>query len=51
MINKLRRKGDDMRERIYLNNGWKFSESYDEAMCFGEFDENGMEEVRLPHTC
>ena len=40
-----------MRERIYLNNGWKFSESYDEAMCFEAFDESGMENVRIPHTC
>ncbi|MBO5155061.1 MAG: glycoside hydrolase family 2 protein [Eubacterium sp.] len=40
-----------MRERIYLNNGWKFSESYDEAMCFDTFDESGMENVRIPHTC
>lgn len=40
-----------MRERIYLNNGWKFSETYDDAMRFEAFDESGMENVRIPHTC
>lgn len=40
-----------MRERIYLNDGWKFSETYEDAMCFPAFDESRTEEVRLPHTC
>lgn len=40
-----------MRERIYLNNDWKFSEVYDEKMCDASFDECGMEDVQIPHTC
>lgn len=40
-----------MRERVYLNDGWKFSGMYEDRMRFPDFDESGMEEVRLPHTC
>lgn len=40
-----------MRERIYLNNGWKFAENFEEAMCGATYDECGMEDVRIPHTC
>ncbi|MDD7643018.1 MAG: glycoside hydrolase family 2 TIM barrel-domain containing protein [bacterium] len=40
-----------MRERIYLNNGWKFSESFEEGMCRDAYDEEGMIDVRIPHTC
>lgn len=40
-----------MRKRIYLNDGWKFSEVYEEKMCYSTFDESQMADVRLPHTC
>ena len=40
-----------MRKRIYLNDGWKFSEVYEEKMCCPAFDESQMADVRLPHTC
>ena len=40
-----------MRKRIYLNDGWKFSEVYEEKMCCPTFDESQMADVRLPHTC
>lgn len=40
-----------MRERIYLNNGWKFSESFEEGMCREVYDGKGMVDVRIPHTC
>ena len=33
MIDKLRRKGEDMRERIYFNNNWKFAECFADEMC------------------
>lgn len=39
-----------MNNRIYLNNGWRFSEQYCLEMVALEFDDSGMEEVRLPHT-
>lgn len=32
-----------MSERIYLNDGWLFSEKYE--------DESGYKEIRIPHTC
>lgn len=37
-----------MREIINLNNGWEFTESFDEAFSSGE---GCFETVRLPHTC
>lgn len=40
-----------MSERIYLNNHWKFTEHYEKELLEQEFDDSGMEEVRLPHTC
>lgn len=40
-----------MRKRIYLNDGWKFSEVYEEGMCYPAYDESQMTNVRLPHTC
>lgn len=51
MIDKLRRRGEDMRERIYLNNGWKFSESFEEGMCLETYDVKDLADVRIPHTC
>lgn len=40
-----------MTERIYLNDGWKFAEQYDEGMLAPKFEDAGMTTVRLPHTC
>ena len=37
-------------ERLYLNDGWKFSESYRDDMIKPSFDESSMMEVRIPHT-
>lgn len=39
-----------MTERIYLNNDWKFSETFDEAMLCREYDSENMQEIRIPHT-
>lgn len=40
-----------MRERIYLNDGWRFDEVYGEEKIKREFDDSGFKEVRIPHTC
>lgn len=40
-----------MKNRIYLNNGWKFSENYCEEMLAEKFNDEAMQSVRLPHTC
>ena len=40
-----------MRKRIYLNNDWRFTESFDNKILNKDFDSNEMEKVRLPHTC
>jgi len=40
-----------MRERIYLNNGWRFDEAYGEEKIKKDFDDSGFKEVRIPHTC
>lgn len=40
-----------MTNRIYLNNNWKFSETYDKKMLKKDYDDSFMQEVRLPHTC
>ena len=40
-----------MRERIYLNNGWKFSASFEEGMCLETYDAKDLADVRIPHTC
>ena len=40
-----------MEEKIYLNNDWGFTEQYSEALLQAEYDESGLEKVRLPHTC
>ena len=37
-------------ERIFLNDSWKFSESYSETMKEVEYDDGDMTSVRLPHT-
>ena len=40
-----------MGERIYINNGWFFSEEFAQEMILPEYDESNMELVRIPHTC
>ncbi|MCM1145397.1 MAG: glycoside hydrolase family 2 protein [Blautia sp.] len=40
-----------MTERIYLNNDWKFTQQYSDAMLAPDFDDSGLASVRLPHTC
>ena len=39
-----------MRKRLYLNDGWMFSETFEDGMIDLSFDESAMEQVRLPHT-
>ena len=36
--------------RIYLNEGWKFSEHFEASMCGTDYDTSQMEDVRIPHT-
>lgn len=43
--------GTKCRERIYLNDGWRFSKKYSGEMLKPDFNDENMEEVRLPHTC
>ncbi len=40
-----------MGQRIYLNEDWRFSEQFDEAMVNADYDDKTMTAVRLPHTC
>lgn len=40
-----------MNNRVYLNNGWEFSENYSEEMTTVSFDAKNLTSVRLPHTC
>lgn len=40
-----------MHNRIYLNDGWQFTESFSEALLKPQCDITDMETVRLPHTC
>ena len=40
-----------MGERIYLNNEWRFSTSYQEDMIANDYSDEKMDIVRLPHTC
>ncbi|MCR4897200.1 MAG: glycoside hydrolase family 2 protein [Lachnospiraceae bacterium] len=39
-----------MRERLTLNDGWLFTESFEEALTEPGYPEDGMTPVRLPHT-
>lgn len=39
-----------MRERFYLNDGWKFAEHFNDDMRKEDFDDSHMETVRIPHT-
>lgn len=38
-------------ERIYLNDGWRFTEHYQEAYVQPDYDDHAWLQVRLPHTC
>lgn len=40
-----------MSSRIYLNEEWKFTEEFDEALLNEDYDVKDMADVRLPHTC
>lgn len=40
-----------MGERIYINDGWRFSEVYVPEMLTAEYDDSDMAQVRIPHTC
>ena len=40
-----------MGKRIYLNEDWKFTEEFDDALLNADYDVKGMEDVRLLHTC
>lgn len=42
---------EQMSERIYINDDWKFTEHYSDTLLEDGFDDSGMERVRLPHTC
>ena len=37
--------------RVYLNEGWKFTEEFSEKLFYPGIDDCSLEEVRLPHTC
>lgn len=39
-----------MSERVYLNDGWGFSEHFTEQMTGADFSDEGLAAVRLPHT-
>lgn len=47
IINK---RGRFMTKRINLNNGWRYSNSFDMKMIDPDYDDHSMEEVRLPHA-
>lgn len=39
-----------MRDRVYLNDAWGFTENFAEQMLTWEFDDSSLAPVRLPHT-
>ncbi len=39
-----------MIHHIDLNNGWKYSEGFEEQMLTRAYEEAGMEQIRIPHT-
>ncbi len=39
-----------MRKKLYLNNGWKFSEEFRDAIIENSFDDSSMSNVEIPHT-
>ena len=40
-----------MKNRIYLNNEWRFCENFEPEMIEAGYDDSSMQEVRIPHTC
>lgn len=36
--------------RLYLNRGWKYSDSFSMDMAMADYDDQNMEEVVIPHT-
>lgn len=40
-----------MSKRIYLNDGWRFTEHFTADLLKKDFDDSSLEKVRLPHTC
>lgn len=42
---------NNMTERIYLNDNWRFTEQYSADLLKKDFDDSGLAMVRLPHTC
>ncbi len=38
-------------ERIYINDGWGFTENYSDELLRSDYDAAGLVSVRLPHTC
>ena len=40
-----------MAERIYINNDWKFSETFLPEMTEVSYDDSQMAQIRIPHTC
>lgn len=37
--------------RVYLNEGWKYTENFSEYLLYPRVDEGALKEVRFPHTC
>lgn len=37
--------------RVYLNEGWKFTETYSDMLLYPGINDSDMIDVRLPHTC
>ncbi len=42
---------EEIMGRVYLNEGWKFTETYSDMLLYPEIDDSEMLDVRLPHTC
>ncbi|MGN0350093.1 MAG: glycoside hydrolase family 2 TIM barrel-domain containing protein [Roseburia sp.] len=40
-----------MTKRIYLNDGWRFTEHFEADLLKKNYDDSELELVRLPHTC
>lgn len=40
-----------MNQKIYLNENWLFSEQFQDEMTAGEYPEENLQSVRIPHTC
>ena len=49
--NKLSKRRSAMGSRIYLNDDWKFTEQFEEALLQADYDGEELIDVRLPHTC